>query len=161
MLACSPLLDEMPDPLTLLQTVAAVGELMKAAKGAVVFLHKVRNADKVAAEVYDRVERLAQVLEGVKSVLEDREERGGSPKSPRCESVEERIRRSVAACKTFLDELEKKVGGYDIERINKTSTDQLLLRFRIAIKKPSIAKRQVDLEARISQLQTDLVVLQL
>ncbi|WPH00121.1 Hypothetical protein R9X50_00294400 [Acrodontium crateriforme] len=141
-----------------LQTVAAVFDVLKLAWTAGLFLKKVKDADKIAIELHDRVDRLTQVLESVRAVLQERQRLGVSSSSPDGQSVALRIGGSIKSCNSFLTALEKKVDGFDT---TKVSIKTLVDRFKIALKHPAIAKRQNDLEARISVLQTDLVVLQL
>ncbi|KAK5130897.1 hypothetical protein LTR08_001560 [Meristemomyces frigidus] len=141
-----------------LQTIAAVFDLLKLAWAAGVFLRKVKNADGVANEVYDRVDKLSSVLEGVRVVLQRRHEHLEKSSTTRSDAVEGRICNSVIACHSLLNDLQSKVGGFDTET---GSTPTLVARFKVAFRNSSIARRQTDLDARISILQTELVVLQL
>ncbi|KAK4560642.1 hypothetical protein LTR86_005220 [Recurvomyces mirabilis] len=148
----------MVDPITTVQTVSAVFDLLKLAYKAGVFLKKVSEADAIAKEVYERTERLSHVLEGVRAILQRRSENGPTTSEDGDSAVAERIAESVKGCSTFLHNLESRVAGFDT---NGNSVRTLVHRFKVACRHPSIAKRQTDLEARISILQTDLVVLQL
>jgi hypothetical protein len=140
-----------------LQTVAAVFDLLKLAWKAGVFLKKVSEADEIAAEVYERTQRLSHVLEGVKAVLQKRRVGGSTERKDDDDAVATRIDESIKACSQFLLNLDRRVEGFESDN----SVKVLLKRFQIAFRHPSIAKKQNDLEARISILQTDLVVLQL
>ncbi|TKA83515.1 hypothetical protein B0A55_00497 [Friedmanniomyces simplex] len=141
-----------------LQTVAAVFDLLKLAWNAGLFLKKVSQADNIAAEVLERVQRLSDVLEGVRAVLQRRRKNGVPLTSDGEHSVEAKISESLKACTRFLQNLEQRLGGFDA---SNGAAKILVTRFKLAWKHPSIAKGQTDLEARISILQTNLVVLQL
>lgn len=141
-----------------LQTIAAVFDLLKLSWRAGVFLKKVKDADGIAGEVYDRIDRLSSVLEGVRSVLQSRTAAGNAPSATEASSVVLRIDDSLKGCSTILHTLEQRLDGFGDAGSPVTT---LVGRFTIAFKAPSISKRQADLEARISILQTNLVVLQL
>lgn len=140
------------------QTVSAVFDLLKLAVAAGKFLKKVKDADKIAGEVHERVERLTQVLDGVRAVILKRRQAGASSTFDDDTAVESRINQSARACYELLRDLEQKVGGFEKQA---TSFSALVERVKIALRQPIIVKRQTDLEARISILQTELVVLQL
>ena len=135
-----------------------VFDLLKLAWSAGVFLKKVSDADSIALEALERIERLSDVLEGVRAVLQRR--RGASlPLTGDGEGpVEAKIDVSIRACTQFLQNLELRLGGFNASN-GRTKT--LVTRFKLAWRHPSISKGQTDLEARISILQTNLVVLQL
>ena len=141
-----------------LQTITAVFDLLKLAWRAGVFLRRVRNADGVANEVCDRVDRLRSVLDGVRIVLERRHNNNERSSKTGRDSIECRICDSVLACHEFLSDLESKVGDFDTAT---APTPTLVDRFRLACRHSSIARRQTDLDARINILQTELVILQL
>ena len=139
-----------------LQTLTAVTALIKLTWTAGEFLAKVKNADGLAREVCDRVERLRGVLESVHVVLKRRYEHGVATSMTSGDPVEGRICDSVVACHHFLSTLQSEVGSFETG-----SAPKLVDRFRLACRHSSITRRQTDLEARISILQTELVVLQL
>ncbi|KAK5691485.1 hypothetical protein LTR97_011478 [Elasticomyces elasticus] len=141
-----------------LQTVSAVFDLLKLAWSAGLFLKKVSEADNIALEVRERVERLRHVTEGVNAVLQRREEAGVPLTSEGDVSVEAKINESLRACITFLQNLEQRIEGFNVSDV---PLKVLVNRFKIAWRHKSISQRQSDLEARISILQTNLVVLQL
>ena len=140
-----------------LQTVSAAFDVARLAWAACVFLKKVKDADKTAEEVHERVLRLKQVLDGVRGLLETREEKGVAPHDRADVESEERIRKCIQASRSILLEVEKKVGGFD----SSASGTALIDKVKIALRQPSIKKLQTDLEARISALQTELSILQL
>ncbi|KAK3667189.1 hypothetical protein LTR22_002054 [Elasticomyces elasticus] len=141
-----------------LQTVSAVFDLLKLAWSAGLFLKKVSEADNIALEVRERVERLRHVTQGVNAVLQRRQKAGVPLTSEGDGSVEAKINESLRACIDFLQNLEKRIEGFDVSDV---PLKVLVNRFKIAWRHKSISQRQSDLEARISILQTNLVVLQL
>ncbi|KAK0286102.1 hypothetical protein LTR91_002671 [Friedmanniomyces endolithicus] len=143
---------------TELQTIAAVFDLLKLAWSAGVFLKKVSDADSIALEALERIERLSDVLEGVRAVLQRRRGASLSLTGDGEGSVEAKIDVCIRACTQFLQNLELRLGGFNASN-GRTKT--LVTRFKLAWRHPSISKGQTDLEARISILQTNLVVLQL
>ena len=140
-----------------LQAVSAAFDVARVALNACLFLKKIKDADKTAAEVYERVSRLKQVLDGVRNVLKKREEKALTPQDAADFESEERIRQCITASRMILREVERKVGGFD----KNASGPMILDRVKIALRQPSIVKLQTDLEARISALQTELSILQL
>ncbi|KAK3116170.1 hypothetical protein LTR53_003719, partial [Teratosphaeriaceae sp. CCFEE 6253] len=141
-----------------LQTVSAVFDLLKLAWSAGLFLKKVSEADSIALEVHERVERLSDVLEGVRAVLQRSRHAGASLPADDNDLVEAKVYDSLKACSKCLKNLEQRLEGFS----NSNGTvRELVGRFRTAWRHPSIVKGQNDLEARISILQTNLVVLQL
>ncbi|KAK5735835.1 hypothetical protein LTR17_007847 [Elasticomyces elasticus] len=141
-----------------LQTVSAVFDLLKLAWSAGLFLKKVSEADSIALEVRERVERLRHVTEGVNAVLQRRQNAGVPLTSEGDGSVEAKINESLRACINFLQNLGERIQGFDVSDV---PLKVLVERFKIAWRHKSISQRQSDLEARISILQTNLVVLQL
>lgn len=139
------------------QVVSAAFDLAKLAWSFCVFLRKVKDADRTAAEVHERVLRLKHALDGVRVVLEIREEKGVAPHDRADVESEERIRKCILASWCILVEVEKKVGGFN----SNASGTALVDRVKIALRQPAIVKLQTDLEARISALQTELSILQL
>ena len=123
------------------------------------FLKKIKDADKTAAEVHERVSRLKQVLDGVRVVLERREETGIAHCDKSNNKGEERIRKCIHASRLILRQVENEVGGFD----NNASGEEKALsdKVKIALRQPTIVKLQIDLEARVSALQTELSILQL
>jgi hypothetical protein len=140
-----------------LQVIAAAGEITKLALHAIVFLNKVRTADKIANEVHERTSRLKRVVENIKNVLEVREEKGVAPHDGADDQTVENIRECIEASGTVLRQVEAKVGSFS----TNASGAALLDRFKLACKHSGIKKFQLDLEARISALQADLSLLQL
>ncbi|KAK4635678.1 Putative ankyrin repeat protein [Fulvia fulva] len=139
-----------------LQTIAAVFDLLKVSYEAGRFLKKVKDADKIAAEISDRIERLESVLKSVEAVLKARDDHAVS--SGDDAQVAERIKRSVLACTKTLKDLRTKLGGFDAA----ASRDRdLIERVKIAFRQPSINRINTELEARVQTLSTDLSVLQL
>ena len=141
-----------------LQTVSAVFDLLKLAQKAGQFLQRVRDADEVAAKVLELVQRLTKVLDGVHAALVKRDESGIPTASPDSNTIERSIRESVQACTRHLQTLQDHVGGFDSD---ETLSPSLLQRFKIACRRSGILRRQTELEAQISMLQTELVVLHL
>lgn len=133
-------------------------DLLKLAWKAGVFLKKVSTADNIALEVLERVERLRHVTDGVRAILQRREEAGVPLTSESDVSVETKINESLKACVKYLQALERRVGRFDD---SDASLKVLVNRFKVAWRHSSICKGQNDLEARISILQTNLIVLQL
>ena len=139
------------------QTISAAFDVARLAWSACIFLRKVKNADEIAAEVHERVSRLKQVLDGVRVVLETREERGIASHDGADIKSEERIRKCIRASAVILRDVERKVGGFDSQASGTAIVDKV----KIALRQPAIIKLQTDLEARISALQTELSILQL
>jgi ankyrin repeat protein len=142
-----------------LQTVAAVLDLLRVAYEATVFLKKVKDADKIAAEIGERIARLSSVLEGVQAVLKHRDDAETTTQGQDAEAVAVRIRASIASCADTLQELSSKIGGFKPRQESDSIT--LFERVRIAFRHPSVNRINGELEARIQTLATDLTVLQL
>ena len=145
-------------PMAELQTISAAFDVARLALAACVFLKKVKDADKIADEVYKRVVQLKDVLDGVRSVLETREEKGVAPHDSADIQSEERINECIRASGKILRQVERQVGGFNR---NKTSGTALIDKVKIAFRSSGIVKLQTSLEARISALQTELSLLQL
>ncbi|KAF2172427.1 hypothetical protein M409DRAFT_63116 [Zasmidium cellare ATCC 36951] len=141
-----------------LQTVAAVFDLLKVTYEAGKFLKKVKDADKIAFELWERMTRLDSVLNSVKAVLQDRDDHDASSGSHAQVSaqVAETIRGSVQACTRTVNQLQQRVGGFD-NQVKRSVLDK----WRIALRQPSITRINDELEARVHVLSTELAVLQL
>ncbi|KAK4507914.1 hypothetical protein PRZ48_001649 [Zasmidium cellare] len=141
-----------------LQTVAAVFDLLKVTYEAGKFLKKVKDADKIAFELWERITRLDSVLNSVKAVLQDRDDHDVSSGSHAQVSaqVAETIRGSVQACTRSVNQLQQRVGGFD-NQVKRSVLDK----WRIALRQPSITRINDELEARVHVLSTELAVLQL
>ncbi|KXT03948.1 hypothetical protein AC578_9311 [Pseudocercospora eumusae] len=140
-----------------LQTVAAVLDLLKVAYQAGVFLKKVKDADKIAFDLNERIKRLRGVLIGVQEVLEHRDEHEVSTQGNDAE-VAARIDETVRSCRRTLEELQTKLGCSSKEQQNAGRS--LLDSIKLALRHPSISRISNELEARIQILTTDLAVLQ-
>lgn len=141
-----------------LQTVAAVFDLLKVTYEAGKFLKKVKDADKIAYELSERIKRLENVLQGVQAVLKDRDEHeisSGNDVQAGAQ-VATTIRGSVLACTRTVRQLQDRVGGFD-NQVKRT----ILERWKIALHHTSISRINDELEARVSVLSTELAVLQL
>ncbi|GAB7363600.1 hypothetical protein MBLNU230_g4171t1 [Neophaeotheca triangularis] len=142
-----------------LQTADAAIGVATLAVEAVRFLNRVKNADKTALEISNRVQQLADVLRTVNNAIHSRYSNkwaetpdGGS------EEVVRQVQSSIEACNLILVDIRNKVGGYDGK--NPEQTPSLIERLRIVFRHPSIARAQGDIEAHISLLQTSLGLLQ-
>ena len=137
-----------------LQTIAAVFDLLKVSYECGKFLKKIKDAEKIAAEIGDRIERLESVLKSVEAVLKARDDHEVS--SGDDVEVAERIKRSVLACTKTLKDLRAKLGGFD-----SSGNRDVVERVKVAFRHPSINRINTELEARVQTLSTDLTVLQL
>ena len=117
-------------------------------------------ADKVVVDVLDNIDRLRQVLEGVEIVLKGREQKGVASKDDNDIQAQKRIQNCSAACILLLNDLNSRVGVFDLDA-RGLSLPNLLKRVKIAIGQPRILRIQSDLEARVSSLQTELSLLHL
>ena len=140
-----------------LQTISAAFDVARLAWTACVFLKKVKNADRLSAEVYERATRLNQVLNGLTLALQSREQKGIAPHNNADLESAKRIRRCILASGIILREVEKKVGGFS----NAASGTSLADKVKIALRHPGIVRLQTDLDARVQALQTELSILQL
>lgn len=141
-----------------LQTVAAVFDLLKLTYEAGKFLKKVKDADKIAFELWERITRLDAVLNSVKAVLQDREDHDVSSGSQAQVSaqVADTIRDNIQACTRTVNQLQQRVGGFD-NQVKRSVVDK----WRIALRQTSITRINDELEARVTVLSTELAVLQL
>lgn len=139
-----------------LQTVAAVFDLLKLTYEAGKFLKKVKDADKIAFELWERITRLDAVLHSVKAVLQDRDDHDVSSGShaPVDAQVAETIRDNIQACTRTVNQLQQRIGGFADQR-------SVVDKWRIALRQTSITRINDELEARVQVLSTQLAVLQL
>ncbi|KAK3614784.1 hypothetical protein LTR22_027664 [Elasticomyces elasticus] len=141
-----------------LQLVSTVFDLSKLAWSAGLFLKYASKADYTAIEVLERVERLRHVTEGVNLVLQSRH-KADVPLADKGESfIEAKIQESLTACIEFLQDLEQRVEGFEVSDV---PVKVLVTRFKVAWRHKSMSQGQSDLEARISILQINLIILQL
>lgn len=140
-----------------LQTVGAAFDLAKLAWEGCKFLRKVKNADAIVGEAYERTLRLKKVLENVRLVLEAREERGVASNSAVEIQTAANIDHCVHAAREILLDVENRVGGFG----QQGSTASLGERVKVAFRHPGVCRLQTDLEARVSALSADLAILQL
>lgn len=140
-----------------IQTISAAFDVARLAWTACVFLKKVKHADRLTAEVYERATRLNEVLNGLTHALQAREQKGVAPQDNADLESAKRIRRCILASGIILREVEKKVGGFD----NAASGTTLVDKVKIALRHPGIVRLQTDLDARVQALQTELSILQL
>ncbi|KAK5692735.1 E3 ubiquitin-protein ligase mib2 [Elasticomyces elasticus] len=141
-----------------LQLVSPVFDLSKLAWSAGLFLKYASKADYTAIEVLERVERLRHVTEGVNLVLQSRH-KADVPLADKEESfIGAKIQESLTACIEFLQDLEQRVEGFDVSDV---PVKVLVTRFKVAWRHKSMSQGQSDLEARISILQINLIILQL
>jgi ankyrin repeat protein len=145
-----------------LQTIAAVFDLLAIAYKTGLFLKRVKDADKIAVEIDDRLKRLASVLEGVESVLQSRDATVGPSTQASDAAVARRIGDSINACSTTLKELEAKLGKLpDLANARIRTSSEFVERVKKALHQPTIQRINAELEARVQALSTDLAVLQL
>ena len=143
-----------------LQTVSAAFDLAKLAIRAGYFLGRVYNASQAAREVCDRIKQLEHVLDGVDDVLTPLAGQDGNlPEN--YPKIKKRLYTSIKACRTILERIERKVGGFDNgDQHRSLTTESILARVKFAFRQPGLVSQlEHEMEARTGIIQTDLLML--
>ncbi|KAK5127077.1 hypothetical protein LTR85_008437 [Meristemomyces frigidus] len=119
----------------------------------------IEDAKSIANEVHDRIDRLGQVLDGVKHVLGEREDTQASTAVENEAKAKKRIHESIQACGTILEQNDEKVycSGRGPAQNSELGLKQ---RVNIALRERSISRFQGEVEAHIHVLHLNLDILQ-